>query len=430
MFKQLLDTDFFQQVSDEAQQKIIKKDRGCYKSVFDETRKVIANDSLVILSDVATILNNKNTEMEDEIVLYTTHPRRTATKIANDIHEKYGKFVQMRAIIPNKEYSIMYNMRGLIKLYSIEKYKNIPILFNAVKINSLYYFPPEIELMDIYHKLYLPNYYDDWGKLLEQEKLLYKTFTVKGGVDKCVSCKGNRKIDINNLKLLILNFLNNENYVLVGKWAHNIIKKEKDIASDENVQIISENNINHDYQNIMSFLSSYTNYGIYFKKKKIYIPKDSRIYKYTFYIKYPTFISASKNSRGIDKPFLDIYNCGEYELIPFITKKYDDNSLRVGNLFVQLRFLLIDLWIYRLLNHLKIIDDKIFAEKKIYICSSIKMAKKYMPESFKDKFMGINYDEKIEQKISLSESQTKKSSYYPELSMKKEKKYKAIATSS
>lgn len=58
------------------------------------------------------------------------------------------------------------------------------------------------------------------------------------------------------------------------------------------------------------------------------------------------------------------------------------------------------------------------------------MAKKYMPESFKDKFMGINYDEKIEQKISLSESQTKKSSYYPELSMKKEKKYKAIATSS
>lgn len=430
MFKHLLDTDFFQIVSNEARQKIIKKDRGYYKSIFDETRKVITNDPLVILSDVDVILKNKNTEMEEEMTIYTTYPRRTATKISNCIHKKNGKLVQMRSIIPRKEYNIMYNMRSLIKIYSIEKYKNIPILFNAVKNNNLYYFPPEIELMDIYHKLYLPNFYDNWDKLLEHEKSLYKSLMVKGGVDKCISCKGQRKIEINNLKLLILDFLHNESYVLVGKWAHNIITNKKDISDDENIQIISENDISHDYQNIATFISSYTNYGIYYKKKKLFIPKDGRIHRYTFFIKYPTFTSVNKNSRGIDKPFLDIYNCGEFELVPFISKKVDKNLLHIGNLFVQLRFLLIDLWFYRLLHHLKIINDEIFNEKNMYIYLTMGQIKKLIPESFKDKYMGINYDEKIEQKISLSETQTKKSSYYPELSIKKEKKYKIVATSS
>ena len=44
--------------------------------------------------------------------------------------------------------------------------------------------------------------------------------------------------------------------------------------------------------------------------------------------------------------------------------------------------------------------------------------------------MGIVYDEKIAQKITISEQHIKKSSYYPELSIKKDKSYKLVATSS
>lgn len=438
MFNNLLKTDFFPIVSDIAQQTIIKEDRFRYKELFDETRKIIADDPIIILSNIPLILNSENTKgdiIETSMIIYTTHTRRTTTMIANAIHKNIGKFVQMRAIIPNEEYEIMYDMRGLIKLYHIERYKNIsiPALFNAIKINDLYYFPPEIELMDIYHKLYSPKYYDEWESLLIQEKLLSNLHSIKGGsITKCNPCKKERKLDINNIKLLMLNFLDNENYVLIGKWAHKLIHSQKDkLENDENIQIISENDIEQDYKNIVNYLSAYTNYGIYYKKKKMYIPKDNRIYKYTLFIKYPTFTGiAGKHSRGIDKQFIDIYNCGEFELIPYIPKTYDNISLRVGNLFVQMRFLLIDMWLFRLLKYLKTIDEKLFTEKCAYVYSTIKLIKKALPINFKNKYMGIIYDEKIAQKIIISKQHIKKSSYYPELSIKKNKAYKLVATSS
>lgn len=438
MFKSLLTTNFFQILSNESKKTVIKEDREEYKKIFNETRNSIDGDPLIIISNPCILLNENKDKMEINMIIYTTHTRRTTTMIANDIHKKYGKFVQMRAIIPNEEYEIMYNMRGLIKIYHVERYKNIslPILFNAVKINNLYYFPPEIELMDIYHKLYLPNFYDEWDNLLEKEKLLYtKVINVKGGTSKCATCKTQRKLDINNIKLLMIKFFDNENYIIVGKWAHELIKFEKEskkeeILNNENIQIISENDIEHDYQNIVNFLSTYTNYGIYYKRKKLYIPKDNRIYRYTIFIKYPTLTAAAGRSRGIDKPFLDIYNCGEYELIPYVPINYNKTLLRVGNLFVQMRFLLMDMWIYRLLKCLKTIDDKIFIEKCSYIYSTMKLMKKLLPIDFKNKYTGINYDEKIAQKIKISEENIKKTSYYPEVSMKKDKRYKLIATSS
>lgn len=439
MFKKLLETDFFQVVSNDAQKNIIKKDRDAYKEIFNEARSLLANDPIIIISNPYIILKITN-NTEQNMIIYTTHTRRTTTMIANHIHKKIGKLVQMRSIIPNEEYEIMYNMRGLIKLYHIERYKNIaiPELFNAIKINNLYYFPPEIELMDIYHKLYLPNYYDDWNILLQQEKSLYGSIIdkdTKGGDIKCTSCKDKRKLEINSIKLLLLKFLDNANYILVGGWAHNIITLEnssnKDISNNENIQIISENDIEQDYKNISNYLSSYTNFGVYYKKKKIFIPKDNRIYKYTLFIKYPTFTATTgKGYRGIDKQFLDIYNCGEYELIPYITKKYNNISLRVGNLFVQMRFLLLDMWLYRLIKYLKAIDDKLFHEKCAYIHSTMKTLKKILPIDFKNKYMGINYDEKIAQKITITKQNIKKSSYYPEISLKKDKKYKLVATSS
>ena len=472
MFKKLLKNNFFQNVSCIADENFIKTDRNNYKIVFDETRKIIQDDPIIILSNINTLVNFINpsdhikselitcdisSDIESSMIIYTTHPRKTTTMITNNIHAKLGKFVLMKAIIPNLEYEIIYNMRSLIKIYNITRYKNIsiPKLFNAIQIDNLYYFPPEIELMDIYHKLYLPNYYDDWSNLLIQEKILYNYFTKtvknKVGGDGISACKKKRSLSINNIKLLMLKFLDKGNYVLIGEIASKLTNSE-DITNTiftKNIEVITENPIEHDYDNIVKYLSVYTSYGIFYKKVKLYTPKDNRIFKHTFYIKFPSFIS-NPDRAGIDKQFLDIYNCGEYELIPFIEKKIvisiNDNSpimestiqsttekisLRIGNLFVQLRFLLIDLWLYKILfEHLKIIDRVKFDEMVLYIYSNIKKIYKILPFDFKNKYMGINYDEKIEQKIMLSQINRKKNTYYPELNKKKWNKYKLIATSS
>ena len=44
-------------------------------------------------------------------------------------------------------------------------------------------------------------------------------------------------------------------------------------------------------------------------------------------------------------------------------------------------------------------------------------------------YTGINYDENVFQKIDISEKNLKKTTYYPELSIKKDKAYELIATS-
>lgn len=453
MFKNLLDTNFFKIVSDGACNTVIKQDRLQYKKIFDLLRKEIVDDSTtkdslhndkIIFSDVSAIINyskhsNKSIIVDDgngvesEMTIYTTHARKMATTVSNVIHKIYGKFVQMRAIIPNEEYDIMVDMRNLIKLYRIDRYKKVKLekLFNAVCINGLLYFPVEVELIDIYHKLYLPNFNEEWGSLSKNEDILYKQMRLNktGGAKKCVECKIKRKLEIYQIKLLMLKFLNNENYVFVGNWAHAIIEGNTKNTDDLfNLQVISENDIEQDYDNIVGYLSEFTKYGIFYKKKRMYIPKDNRIFKYTFFIKYPTF-----GMQLVDKPFLEIYNCGSYELIPYVSIKYDGVNLKVGNIFVQMRFLLIDLWILKLLKHLDKISSDEFNTKYEYIFNTMAPMKKKLPDGFKNSpntYIGINFDEKIAQKLEISKKQIKRTSYYPELSIKNTKKYKLIATSS
>lgn len=458
MFEHILNTDFFNRTETHAVATVIKNDRMQYAPIFDKIKEYLINDNTIILSNPERIIdyykNNNSENLQTGMVLYSTHTRRATTIISNIIHENFGKFVQMRAIIPNEEYEILFDMRKIVNIYRINKYKNIELdkLFDTIQLNNNVYFPANIELMDIYHKLYLPNFYSDWPLLIKQEHSLYDIFTknIIGG--KYIGCKKKRRLEISNIKILLMQYLNNENYVMVGNWAHDLIKSnfnkikknntatylDTDNQQSNPIQIISENSIDMDYKNIVSFLYQYTDYGIFYKKRKMYIPKNNRILKYTLYIKYPTLTSKASNQlpncSGIDKPFMDIYNCGTYEIIPYekLTFVSSDQtfSINVGNLYVQLYFLCIDSWIINLLKQLSKIEVDDFNIRKSYIFNTIKYLKKNMPIKYDNMYMGINYDEKISQKIIISENQIKKTSYYPELSIKTDKKYKLIATSS
>ena len=450
MFAPILQTKFFAEVEATAKSTIIKDDRSQYTPIFDKIKEKMADDKTIIFSNPEKIIshNTKKTKKHttDTMVVFSTHTRRTTTMITNIIHENFGKFVQMRSIIPNEEYEIMYNMRGILKMYRIDRCKNaeLPKLFNTITIGNLSYFPAYIELMDIYHKLYLPNFYSDWPQLLAQETQLYPLLKAEITGGEKSACQKKRHIDITNIKLIMLQFLNNENFVMVGEWAHKLIKTKSSsafkVAPKDNIQIISENDIETDHKNIVEFLSRFTGYGIFYKKRKLYVPKNNRILKYTLYVKYPTLTSKSSNKDhenfGIDKPFMDIYNCGAHELVPYekvIHAAETPVNLNIGNMYVQLYFLLIDLWLIKLLKYLKGIESRDFNVRQAYIFDTIKFIKsdtKQSPEfRYCRLFMGINYDEKIAQKIIISKNQIKKTSYYPELSIKDTKKYQLIATS-
>lgn len=412
MFTNILKLNYFDTEKKIAEEGYIKNDRLQYKPIFDMVYKISEDNENIILEK--RNLKDPQTDM----AVYTTNAIKLATYISNRIHDNFGKYVSMSATLPNQEYSIMYNMRRLLTIYQIEKYKKlkISVLFSTEKINKIQYFPPNVELIDIYHKLYLPQYNESW-KELKRKKQTYKK--IVGGV--CVPCKKKRQIDINNIKSLFVRFLHNTTYVLIGEWAYNLYNK-KSISSDANISIISENDVSVDYANISSFMKSLTMYGIYYKKRKLYIPKDRRLIKHTFYIKFNDGINAS------DKPFLDIYNSASYELIPYTQHTINDINVKIANTYVLLRFLYIDLWLINLVDNLVKTDKTKMKINKSHIKKLITLIQKQKQDD-NIYYTGIFVDNKIAQKIEISQKQLKRSTYYPELSMRKEKKYEVIATS-
>jgi superoxide dismutase len=459
MFAKLLTTNYFADVAQTAQSTFIKMDREQYYPIFELVKKLLAKDDKTVLSEpmllptlvnsAKSVKNNKSNNLKTSMTLYTMYPRKISTEIANAIHKEFGKFTQMRAMIPNEEYSIMYDMRGLITVHRIDRYKQIPLntLFKTNTQNNLEYFPAEIELIDIYRKLYLPNYIEEYDDIRQCETAMFNLFAKShniktGGAESdalnknCEPCRVKRQISIHHIQLLMLKFFHNKKYAFVGEWAHSFMLDSSVPDNNTPIQIISENSIDQDYKNIALYLSKFTKYGIFYKKKKIYIPKDTRMCKYTLFIKFPNALG-----KGIDKPFMDIYNCANYELIPFIPLDIEKSTLNVGNLNVQMRFLFIDLWLMHFINLLngppesQITKSSLVEEKKKYTLNTItklkspKVIKKFSFDSVEN-FIGINYDEKVSQKIEISQKQLKKDSYYPELSMKNSKKYQLIATTS
>ena len=477
MFGNLVKSNYFDCLVKEASNNIIKEDRLSYKPILDLIMNNINNKNTII-SDVDTILHSFIHDMnvvapkriydkkiakliqefnkiyindiKTSIILYTNKPKLTCTTLSNIIHEKFGKFTQMKSVITNYEYTISYNMRILVTIYGLQNYKKINLVnvINPVEINNNLYLPINIEIIDTYHKLFLLNYYNDWEILKIKEKILYTYYlntTIKkktGG--KCSTCKLNKNMNINSIKYLLLDLFNNENYVFINEWAvylnkSNSLNKSNQYDNFDNIiSIISENSIENDNNKIVNYLSKFTKYGIFYKKNKLYIPNSSRLCLYTFYIKFPESGFRNKIST-IDKPFLEIYNNGSYELVPYISIKYNYNNddikdsfltLKIGNYYVLSYFIFIRIWLVKLLSCLNLIKpEKQILKYKNYESLLIEINNNRKIYDNTQKFIGINFDEKIDKKIMISKSDIIKKNYYPELEMKKNNNYKILATS-
>ena len=448
MFNKLVKNKFFETLIDKANDDFIKKDNNKYTHIFnliENITKVSKYD--IIISDVEKISNTlfymDNEQSRSSITLFTDKPKELCTLLTNLIHEHFGKFTQMKSTITDTEYHIFYDMRDIITVYILDTYKKINIfdILNPIVINEKNYMPVNIEIIKIYHKLFLLNYFEEWNDLSKIENQMTKNYTnvylkylksiIKKEIPKpCISCKSYNKMDIAFIKCLVLESLNNENYIIVNNWVMNINTNK---VSDDILSIISPYNIEDDYNKIITYLSKYTQYGIYYKKNNVYIPIEKRLSVYTIYIKYPGITNNTS-----DKPLLEIYNNASYELVPYISKefhleyiKFSDNTLenklnlKIGNYWVLLYFISIKFWIINILLN-KIDVDTIYDNTKTFLKYVLKNKKNLISNHT---HIGINFDEKIEKKIEISKNNIIKKNYYPELSIKNNKKYKLIATS-
>jgi hypothetical protein len=450
MFKHLINSDFVEYIKNKAVSSQIKIDRLGYVEVFKILKEKLSGNDKLIISDTTMIyeyIAGMKISNVEKLIIYTRNPKQISVFSANVLHA-LNTYVQVKEVIPLYEYDINYDGRPIVHIYKLDMNREIEFknIFYPIFIKKLPYFPPEIELIDIYRKLYNPINADEYHKILELEKFLYNSITSKRKADILspkkniskpsinnpnkyltptnINCKKKRINDVDIISKLLIDFLHNENYIIIGQYAYDYLNKQpKSLCYNNRLQIISEKDIETDYMNISLFLSKKTNNAIYYKKKLLHVPKDSMLLKYTFYIKYPGISSYT------EKPFLDIYNCASYEMISYTSITDKKNNLKIGSCSVLLRFLFIDLWLLRILYQLKIIDNTEINHRGSLVFDAIKYIKTNNIIRFDDSYLGINLDYKIYTKIKMHDLNIKKTSYAPEQHLNSNKSYKIVSSS-
>lgn len=244
--------------------------------------------------------NNLISTFDKSYHIYCDNALKHSNNLSNSISIETN-YVEMKTNIPYKQFTIIVNTYLLCIIYSFGKFRNKPI----IDILSRSTIPFELLLINKYQDAYyIENQpYDDINDLNELVQELYD-----GGY--------------NDKQILYSNNITDNN-VIIGYNALKLLGIK--VKHNNRLQIITDN-IDETLEKIKE---TYSSANI---KELDTMTHDVRLKKYTAYIE--------------NKPIIDIYNSGSYELIPY--KKID--NIMVAHPYVICRFLMIDYWITILLE--------------------------------------------------------------------------------
>jgi hypothetical protein len=203
--------------------------------------------------------------------------------------------------------------------------------------------------------------------------------------------------------------------ILIGPWAYDWLNLQKDLCVNvEKIQLISEMDPQELLNNLQRYVYTLSKSTISLREQELHIPKDFRISRYTYYIQI-------KSERGIvEKPFLDLFNCAQFDVIPY----QNIDGIQVGYKWVILRFLFIDLWIIKLIKKLGLLTEKILEKKIEYIWNLVK----YFHDNIIDgyiEYLGVYHDYMIDKKMATL-SNKRFYTYVPDMYKKINGKYRHI----
>lgn len=490
IFEELLTSDFVKQTQNAAKSYIRSKTATSSSEQLNKTIHDYCLSNSIILSDMKKLLNIAEEDAFYTYEIYCENPYKHAIMLANKIHQNVGKWVRMETKITHMEFVIQYDFRDIVRIYNLtgmigKKHIKAELYVTPIILEKMQYLPPEVELIDIYHRLYLPNNVEEWKDILIYETKLYQMvdkrtihqITEGGGAypstnkkksDLCKygTCKHQRHVDIGFLRLMIFQHFIKTDFVLVGGWAKVVVAGEYNGVPPvrEKLQIVSQNSTEDDIKSLRIFLKQYTNFEISYHEHNMHIPKDFRIRRITVRIHYPVAIGTVK-----EKPLLDIFNAASYELIPYkqmnielsaqgglpstISSNFANVNttgssnrsrealdlsvsggtrgvasiprlqLKIGNIYVLLRFAMIDLLTIKMIGHLGKITSQVQAKHNEYILDIIHAIKlpKYewlTKTAFIIDYYGIDINYNISKKLEDIKKENVHKPYIPELAMK------------
>jgi hypothetical protein len=425
----LLDTDFLNRVFEHGKE-VIKADRDKFKIIWDAIELYCVENKLIISDRYALVgkQNELTPIFEKNYKIYTSNPFRHSNNLINKIHqltkdEKFSAFCRLKTVQEQEEFTIEYDTRNVCTMYKLQKHKSTEPddIIKPTDISGLLYMPAEIELIDVYHDLYTMNKPDaarEFETLLYEQVAMRKEKGILGSGD----CKENKKNLLEAIKIsLVKDWLykhNKNKYILIGPWAHDWYKLgHKSLCVNlEKIQLVGNVQPSELLHELKIYVNQIHNFDITMREQELHIPKDFRTARYTYYM-------SIKSEKGtIEKPFLDLFNCANFEVIPYTVI----DKIPIGHKWVLLRFLFIDLWIIRVVKTLGIISADVLDKKLVYLWNLIGFLRTNEEMTIGElQFMGTHKDYIVDKKISnLKEKMFYP--YYPYMYFKENGKYRSI----
>jgi hypothetical protein len=347
---------------------VIKNDREKYIKYM-----IIAEDFFIanslICSDSTIFDDDKPTTYH--YTVYCDDAQTRARQLAKLIYESdktgLARYTTVMAKVPDQIYIVSVNMRELFLMANTrfghhkrfdEIVQTIPkkALFTKKDIQCL---EPLAQLNDVYYRLTDAGEVDEWPSLLKKEEILRKYLHDDSYIAKTsglsISPMANHNTQNKqkqNKGVFVRDYLSTiTDKVIVGQAAITIIAGGEMITK---LQVISSN-----FEDDKRYLlTNMRRYNIYIKHEFPKIIGDDRHVKIVVY----------KNINHEHVPILEIFNAGDFTLIPYnIINNYDmfadsknvidpndddiwlheiikRQNLKVGTLFTIMRFLSYDLW--------------------------------------------------------------------------------------
>lgn len=317
---------------------------------FDKVLDIAKNSEYVndcdFNDDIKEILNKYtqkhklciNTYIKDkEYIIFGAYIYKHANDISNIIGDKY-KYTHLYTNVKNYNFTLNVNNSSLISFYDINNYiyKNIKI----INTGSSYSLPPEIELIEIYYRLYSPQHNDmfDYYKEIESklfEKLLNRQNLILGG-----SRSRKKKLSINIKPWL----LKQNKYILIGKNAYNAMSDNKIMGK---IELITDD-IKAMSNSFKLYIKKNYKKDVIIKENSIFVLMDNRIKKLSISITIPF-----NNKKNKCIYLLELYNSAKYDIIPYFIK----NGINIAIPYVINRFLLINISFINILYNSGIINQ-------------------------------------------------------------------------
>lgn len=375
--------------------------------VFTTIKKFISSKKLIYTLDDAFVIYSETAEQSSRALTLEIMDVLKELKLSVN-------WLVMRCAIYKEEYGIYYDQRPLATIFNVEKYKGVNLFEIMVPDDN--YLPAEIELMSVYHRLYDPSLTEMWEYDLQKEGQLFDSLISRVDEGKVAggqsgACKASLFAEMNALKIVILTWVNGLHddgidAILIGEMAIKLISlglhgiKITDVH--DKIQLIGP--LEPLEQSLTAYISSVSPFKLSKRTQSLHLFDDRRTTRTTFYVVSPC-------SDGLfEKPFLDVFNSTEFELIPWVSsarflEKKNENfpkSIKIGNLWVLSRFLLIDLWVLRIIKRLKLIEATIYDRKLSETMVSLKKIRNpnfnLITRAFNLNYSGIFISEKAHKK--------------------------------